>query len=88
MVILTCPLFSEADELREYSLVQKMPVRSERAVLFRNQVRREDASMNKATIRRLHCAVYTPKSSEEGLDQEFNSLNAYAQNHFFDESHN
>ena len=24
----------------------------------------------------LHCAVYTRKSSEEGLDQSFNSLDA------------
>ena len=29
-----------------------------------------------STIKRLHCAVYTRKSSEEGLDQEFNSLDA------------
>lgn len=29
-----------------------------------------------STIRRLRCAVYTRKSSEEGLDQEFNSLDA------------
>src|SRR5690348_1884055 len=27
-------------------------------------------------IRKLRCAVYTRKSSEEGLDQEFNSLDA------------
>src|SRR5262249_23790808 len=26
--------------------------------------------------RRLHCAIYTRKSTEEGLDQEFNSLDA------------
>ncbi|WP_372624321.1 recombinase family protein [Falsiroseomonas sp.] len=29
-----------------------------------------------ATVRKLRCAVYTRKSSEEGLDQEFNSLDA------------
>ncbi len=29
-----------------------------------------------ATIRKLRCAVYTRKSSEEGLDMEFNSLDA------------
>jgi site-specific DNA recombinase len=28
------------------------------------------------TRRRLHCAIYTRKSSEEGLEQEFNSLDA------------
>lgn len=26
--------------------------------------------------RRIRCAIYTRKSSEEGLDQEFNSLDA------------
>jgi DNA invertase Pin-like site-specific DNA recombinase len=29
-----------------------------------------------ATTRKLRCAVYTRKSSEEGLDMEFNSLDA------------
>ena len=32
--------------------------------------------MNKPATRKLRCAVYTRKSSEEGLDQEFNSLDA------------
>ena len=32
--------------------------------------------MNKPTIRKLRCAIYTRKSSEEGLEQEFNSLHA------------
>src|SRR4051812_13254980 len=32
--------------------------------------------MKKPTIRKLRCAVYTRKSSEEGLEQEFNSLDA------------
>src|SRR4051794_9597982 len=32
--------------------------------------------MNKAVMRKLRCAVYTRKSTEEGLDQEFNSLDA------------
>jgi hypothetical protein len=27
-------------------------------------------------VRRLRCAIYTRKSSEEGLDMEFNSLDA------------
>ncbi len=31
---------------------------------------------NKAIVRKLRCAVYTRKSSEEGLEQEFNSLHA------------
>ena len=29
-----------------------------------------------ATVRKLRCAIYTPKSSEEGLEQAFNSLDA------------
>ncbi|AMN44052.1 recombinase family protein [Rhodoplanes sp. Z2-YC6860] len=32
--------------------------------------------MKKPIVRKLRCAVYTRKSSEEGLDQEFNSLDA------------
>src|ERR1051325_333636 len=32
--------------------------------------------MKKPTVRKLRCAVYTRKSSEEGLEQEFNSLDA------------
>src|SRR3954453_21767904 len=32
--------------------------------------------MMKHIIRKLRCAVYTRKSSEEGLDMEFNSLDA------------
>lgn len=32
--------------------------------------------MNKPPARKLRCAVYTRKSTEEGLDQEFNSLDA------------
>jgi site-specific DNA recombinase len=32
--------------------------------------------MTKAAARKLRCAVYTRKSSEEGLEQEFNSLDA------------
>ena len=30
----------------------------------------------RAVVRKLRCAVYTRKSSEEGLDMEFNSLDA------------
>ena len=32
--------------------------------------------MNKPAAQKLRCAVYTRKSSEEGLEQEFNSLDA------------
>ena len=31
---------------------------------------------SKPIVRKLRCAVYTRKSSEEGLDMEFNSLDA------------
>jgi site-specific DNA recombinase len=32
--------------------------------------------MKKPVVRKLRCAVYTRKSSEDGLEQEFNSLDA------------
>src|SRR5262249_862846 len=32
--------------------------------------------MNKPVVRKLHCAIYTRKSTEEGLEMEFNSLDA------------
>src|ERR1700730_3530672 len=34
------------------------------------------APMNKPVVRKLRCAVYTRKSTEEGLEMEFNSLDA------------
>ncbi|MCX8004172.1 MAG: recombinase family protein, partial [Burkholderiaceae bacterium] len=36
---------------------------------------RRDAAMP-AKVRKLRCAVYTRKSTDEGLDQEYNSLEA------------
>jgi site-specific DNA recombinase len=36
----------------------------------------EEGERTKALIPRLRCAIYTRKSSEEGLEQEFNSLDA------------
>jgi DNA invertase Pin-like site-specific DNA recombinase len=33
-------------------------------------------NIGSTTARRLRCAVYTRKSTEEGLNQEFNSLDA------------
>ncbi|WP_203075816.1 recombinase family protein [Falsiroseomonas ponticola] len=36
----------------------------------------KQAAAMPATVRKLRCAVYTRKSSEEGLDMEFNSLDA------------
>jgi hypothetical protein len=38
--------------------------------------RRWWAAMPRADASRQHCAIYTRKSSEEGLEQEFNSLAA------------
>ena len=35
--------------------------------------------MKKPIVRKLRCAVYTRKSTEEGLDMEFNSLDAQRQ---------
>jgi hypothetical protein len=37
-----------------------------------------EASSNLVGGRRIHCAIYTRKSSEEGLEQEFNSLDAHS----------
>ncbi|GAB4119085.1 MAG: hypothetical protein Kow00104_01310 [Rhodothalassiaceae bacterium] len=50
----------------------------ERVEIFRHARRPEVAAMNKVLPmpRRQRCAVYTRKSSEEGLEQEFNSLDA------------
>jgi site-specific DNA recombinase len=39
-------------------------------------MKHRDLSAMPATVRKLRCAVYTRKSSEEGLDMEFNSLDA------------
>ena len=38
--------------------------------------RRKQAQADAANSRPIRCAIYTRKSSEEGLDQEFNSLDA------------
>ena len=38
--------------------------------------RAPDKTNTKPIVRKLRCAVYTRKSSEEGLEQEFNSLHA------------
>src|SRR5207302_2855148 len=43
-----------------------------RRPLVRSAVLRSKGMMAKAPVR--HCAVYTRKSSEEGLEQNFNSL--------------
>ena len=36
----------------------------------------QDANVEEPSPARLRCAIYTRKSTEEGLDQEFNSLDA------------
>src|SRR6187401_2476934 len=48
----------------------------ERARLLGAQAAGECAMTKAAITRKLRCAVYTRKSSEEGLEQEFNSLHA------------
>src|SRR5581483_7791195 len=47
----------------------------ERAGLLRPQEPAE-RGMKKSVVRKLRCAIYTRKSTEEGLDMEFNSLDA------------
>src|ERR1700683_1392785 len=39
-------------------------------------MRKNNQDIPKPAIARLRCAIYTRKSTEEGLDQEFNSLDA------------
>jgi site-specific DNA recombinase len=39
-------------------------------------MRKNNQDVPKPTVTRLRCAIYTRKSTEEGLDQEFNSLDA------------
>jgi hypothetical protein len=39
-------------------------------------VRKSNHDVSKPSPARLRCAIYTRKSTEEGLDQEFNSLDA------------
>src|SRR3954462_14933696 len=46
----------------------------ERLALLRPQA--PGHAIMKPVVRKLRCAVYTRKSSEEGLEQEFNSLDA------------
>src|SRR5690554_130148 len=51
----------------------------ERVEVFRAGPWRGEPPMSRAKpepVRRLRCAIYTRKSSEEGLDMEFNSLDA------------
>src|SRR3954451_5564285 len=45
-----------------------------RRALVRSALLRAEGVIGKAAVR--HCAVYTRKSSEEGLEQDFNSLHA------------
>src|SRR5579875_3262914 len=47
----------------------------ERAAVLRPAPTREPG-MSKMPVRKVRCAIYTCKSSEEGLEQEFNSLDA------------
>src|SRR5579885_3190281 len=47
----------------------------ERAAVLRPAPAREPG-MSKMPVRKVRCAIYTRKSSEEGLEQEFNSLDA------------
>jgi site-specific DNA recombinase len=39
-------------------------------------MRRRSAATTKAGRQRVRCAIYTRKSTEEGLEQDFNSLDA------------
>ena len=43
---------------------------------LQDERRKESTAMGERTSRRMRCAIYTRKSSEEGLEQAFNSLHA------------
>ena len=74
---------------KKYRSLSAVPGRS-RIVLERQPVLRPDAQLQEERARegiamtaslptQIRCAVYTRKSHEEGLDQEFNSLDAQRQ---------
>src|SRR5260221_2021688 len=42
----------------------------------RSDAVRDEFATNGAKVARIRCAIYTRKSTEEGLDQDFNSLDA------------
>jgi site-specific DNA recombinase len=50
--------------------------RGEGSQPFRDKRRSSTASAVRAPVRKIRCAVYTRKSTEEGLEMEFNSLDA------------
>ena len=52
------------------------PARAGTGLIFFGLKNRRARVMKKPVVRKLRCAVYTRKSSEEGLEQEFNSLDA------------
>lgn len=60
------------EELAEQMTPRKLAKR--RSSPFANSFER--ASSDRAPVRKVRCAVYTRKSSEEGLDMDFNSLDA------------
>ena len=50
--------------------------RGEASQPFRDKRRSSSAGAIRAPVRKIRCAVYTRKSTEEGLEMEFNSLDA------------
>lgn len=60
------------EELAEQMTSHKSPKR--RASPFTSSFER--AGSGRSSVRKIRCAVYTRKSSEEGLDMDFNSLDA------------
>ena len=50
--------------------------RSERKLILNRTLRMETDALVRKAAGQLRCAIYTRKSTDEGLDQEFNSLDA------------
>ncbi|MGA2999997.1 recombinase family protein, partial [Bradyrhizobium sp.] len=60
-------------------MLQRRPARRDRSSTGYGETLDALEAGTRPTIRKLRCAIYTRKSSEEGLDMDFNSLDAQRQ---------
>jgi site-specific DNA recombinase len=58
------------------TMLQSRPARRGRSTKGHAETLRAPEAETRPTVRKLRCAIYTRKSSEEGLDMDFNSLDA------------
>jgi DNA invertase Pin-like site-specific DNA recombinase len=61
------------------TMLQRRPARRDRSSTGYGETLDALEAGTRPTIRKLRCAIYTRKSSEEGLDMDFNSLDAQRQ---------